>query len=86
MRSVEMFGEYEPGFYLPSISPTPLMMIVGVHDHLTPAQFTLEAYETAREPKELVLLDGGHFSAYIEAFDETSSAATRWFTQHLTRN
>ena len=23
MRSVEMFGEYEPGFYLPSISPTP---------------------------------------------------------------
>jgi uncharacterized protein len=86
MRSVEMFGEYEPGFYLPSISPTPLMMIVGVHDHLTPAHIALEAYETAREPKELVLLDGGHFSAYIEAFDETSSAATRWFTQHLTGN
>ena len=29
LRSVEMFREYEPGTYLPWISPTPLLMVVA---------------------------------------------------------
>ena len=29
LRSVEMFTEYEPGTYLPWISPTPLLMVVA---------------------------------------------------------
>jgi hypothetical protein len=49
LRSVEMFTEYEPGVYLPWISPTPLLMLVAAGDHLvryrglrhgTPAQGT----------------------------------------------
>lgn len=43
----------------------------------------MDAYETAREPKQLLVLDGGHFGAYIETFDESSSAARDWFRQHL---
>ena len=35
LRSVEMFWEYEPGAYLPWISPTPLLMVVAAGDHLT---------------------------------------------------
>src|SRR5580693_9804576 len=35
LRSVEMFTEYEPGTYLPWISPTPLLMCVAENDVLT---------------------------------------------------
>ena len=59
------FG-YEPGAYLGHISPTPLMMIVAVNDHLALSDLAIAAYERAYEPKRLVLLPGGHFDAYVE--------------------
>lgn len=37
LRSVEMFTEYEPVSYVPYISPTPLLMLPAIGDHLTPA-------------------------------------------------
>ncbi|MFT5425189.1 MAG: fermentation-respiration switch protein FrsA (DUF1100 family) [Gammaproteobacteria bacterium] len=83
LRSVEMLHEYEPKVYIPAISPTPLLMIVGRTDHLTMVELALAAYEEALEPKKLVILDGGHFGAYVETFDESSSAASEWFVQHL---
>jgi fermentation-respiration switch protein FrsA (DUF1100 family) len=83
LRSVEMFTEYEPGAYLPWISPTPLLMCVAHEDVLTPSELALEAYERAREPKRLVLLPGGHFDAYVNGFDSSSAAASDWFSQHL---
>ena len=83
LRSVEMFIEYEPGIYISSISPTPLLMLVARDDVLTVSDLAFAAYETAREPKQLVVLDGGHFDAYIDSFDESSSAARDWFEQHL---
>ena len=43
----------------------------------------LAAYERALEPKKLALLGGGHFEAYVEAFDEASGAARDWFVEHL---
>ena len=83
LRSVEMFIEYEPGIYIPSISPTPLMMLIARDDILTVSDLAFAAYETAREPKQLVVLNGGHFDAYIDSFDESSSSAKNWFSQHL---
>ena len=56
LRSVEMFTEYEPGTYLPWISPTPLLMCVAEHDVLTPADLAIAAFaraqraEAARDP------------------------------------
>jgi uncharacterized protein len=75
--------EYEPGAYIERISPTPLLMVVAADDHLTPADLALEAYQRAREPKQLALLPGGHFDAYVEDLDAASGAARDWFLQHL---
>jgi fermentation-respiration switch protein FrsA (DUF1100 family) len=83
LRSVEMFLEYEPGVYVPWISPTPLLMVVAAHDHLTVCDLALEAYERAREPKALELLPGAHFDAYVGDFDRASGAASAWFLRHL---
>jgi hypothetical protein len=83
LRSVEMFTEYEPGTYLPWISPTPLLMCVAENDHLTVKDIAIEGYAAAREPKKLVILPGGHFDAYVDGFDVAAPAAVQWFTEHL---
>jgi len=83
LRSVEMFWEYEPGAYLQYVSPTPLCMIVARGDWLTVCDLAIEAFESAREPKRLVILPGGHFDAYVAGFDGASTAATQWFVEHL---
>ncbi|HET6519959.1 MAG TPA: alpha/beta hydrolase, partial [Geminicoccaceae bacterium] len=83
LRSVEMFTEYEPGAYIRFVSPTPLLMVVALGDHLTVADEALAAYERALEPKKLVTLKGGHFDAYVRDFDAASGAARDWFVEHL---
>jgi fermentation-respiration switch protein FrsA (DUF1100 family) len=86
LRSVEMFLEYEPGTYISHISPTPLLMVVALEDHLTVADQALAAYERALAPKKLVTLRGGHFDAYIKDFSAAANAARDWFVQHLSAN
>ena len=83
LRSVEMFLEYEPGTYLPWISPTPLLMCVAADDVLTVSDLAIDGFERAREPKRLVIMPGGHFDAYVDGFDVSSGAAVDWFVQHL---
>ena len=83
LRSVEMFMDYEPGSYIEYISPTPLLMVVAAQDHLTMADEAIAAYERALAPKQLVLLEGGHFDAYVKSFDAASGAARDWFVEHL---
>jgi fermentation-respiration switch protein FrsA (DUF1100 family) len=83
LRSVEMLTEYEPGTYIERISPTPLLMVIAARDHVTVADEALAAYERAREPKKLMLIDGGHFAVYGDHFDDVADAAADWFTQHL---
>ena len=84
LRSVELFLGYEPGAYIELISPTPLLLVVALGDHLTVADEALAAYERARQPKKLVTLKGGHFDAYVADFDAASGAARDWFVEHLT--
>ncbi len=84
LQSVELFTEYEPGAYTSFISPTPLLMIIADGDHLTVAEEAFAAYERALEPKKLVVLQGGHFDAYLgEAFEASSAASRDWFVEHL---
>ena len=83
LRSMEYARAYEPGSYVAHISPTPLLMIVGLQDHVTCTDLQLDAYSRALEPKKLVLLPGGHFAPYSEAFEESSTAARDWFVRHL---
>ncbi|MEA2229797.1 MAG: uncharacterized protein QOF04_3427 [Solirubrobacteraceae bacterium] len=83
LRSVEMFWEYEPGGHIQWVSPTPLLMVVAEGDHLTVSDLAIEAFESAREPKRLAILEGGHFDAYVAGFDAASTVATQWLVQHL---
>jgi fermentation-respiration switch protein FrsA (DUF1100 family) len=84
LRSVEMFTEYEPGAYLPYISPTPLLMLPALDDRLVPTELAIAGYERAREPKKLQILPGQHFDAYGDGFGVSSGAARDWFLEHLT--
>ena len=83
LRSVELFLAYEPGAYVEVVSPTPLLMVVALGDHLTVADEALAAYERALQPKRLVTLNGGHFDAYVADFATASAAARDWFATHL---
>jgi fermentation-respiration switch protein FrsA (DUF1100 family) len=83
LRSVEMFTEYEPGVYLPWISPTPLLLLVAVGDHLVPSELAIAAFDTAHQPKELIIMPGGHFDAYTVGFEGSSGPARDWFVRHL---
>jgi len=83
LRSVEMFTEYEPRSYLPYISPTPLLMLVAEGDHLVPSGLAITASDRAHQPKELVILPGGHFDAYTKGFQASSGQARDWFSRHL---
>ncbi len=83
LRSIEMFWEYEPGTYLPYVSPTPLLMVVAAGDHLTVSDLSIDAFERARAPKKLEILPGGHFDAYVADFERSSSVARDWFLEHL---
>ena len=84
VRSTRAARMYEPGTWISRVSPTPLLMIVGLGDVITLTDVALGAYERALQPKKLVTIVGGHFDAYLKGFDDSSAAACGWFTEHLT--
>lgn len=83
VRSSRAARMYEPGTWIARVSPTPLLMIVGLRDTVTMTDLELHAYEQALEPKKLVTVDGGHFAAYLDQFPKAGGAARDWFTEHL---
>ena len=83
IRSTRAARMYEPGIWVPRVSPTPLLMVVGLSDTVTPADLALAAYERALEPKKLQLISAGHFDPYLSQFDKASGAAIAWFREHL---
>ena len=86
VRSTRGARMYEPGTWISRVSPTPLLMVVGLRDAITVADLALAAYEQVLQPKKLVTIDGGHFDPYLECFAEASGAATAWFAEHLTKS
>jgi hypothetical protein len=60
-------------------------MIVETAETVIPSDIQLAAYERALQPKDLLLVPGGHFDAYVVHFEESSGAALSWFQQHLER-
>lgn len=73
LRSIEAFRAYNPAQYIENISPCPLLMVIQENDCLTPADLAFKAYARALEPKELLVLRGGHFDAYQGPNFERSS-------------
>lgn len=82
--SHDMMMEFEPGDYVSRISPTPLLMVLADKDTRCLTDLQLDAYNRAREPKQLVLIHGGHYDAYVRQFATASTATCDWFTRHLT--
>ena len=85
VRSTRAARMYEPGQFISRVSPTPLLMIVGLADTVTLTDTGLAAYQRALAPKKLVTIPGGHFDAYKSYFDQTSGAACDWFIEHLAK-
>jgi uncharacterized protein len=83
VRSSRAARMYEPGQWVSRVSPTPLLMIIGLTDTITLADTGLGAYERALQPKKLVTIPGGHFDAYLSHFEQSSAAARDWFVEHL---
>jgi uncharacterized protein len=82
-RSTRAARMYEPGIWVPRVSPTPLLMVVALNDTITVTDLALAAYERALEPKKLVTIRGGHFDPYLGQFPTSSAAAVAWFLEHL---
>ncbi|MEZ5244163.1 MAG: CocE/NonD family hydrolase [Acidimicrobiales bacterium] len=62
----------------------PTLFVVASEDHVAEAAIALAAYERAPEPKELLVIDGHHFTPYAGAPQrEASAAAVAWFGSHL---
>lgn len=74
---------YDPGHWIDQISPTPMLMVVATGDTVAPTDLALAAYERALEPKQLLLVPGGHFDPYLTGFETTSAAAVEFFTRVL---
>ena len=86
MRSTRLARMYEPGVWVPRVSPTPLLMIVASHNVITLTELALASYEQALEPKKLVLIPGGRLrTPYRSEFKISCGAAVGWFRQHLDR-
>jgi fermentation-respiration switch protein FrsA (DUF1100 family) len=84
LETMEAFLGYNPAGLIDIISPTPLLMIVADNDELTPTDLAIEAFQKAREPKELVIIPGGHFGAYMEpGLSHSAPPAVTWFKKHL---
>lgn len=74
---------YEPGTFIERVSPTPLLMITGRQDTVTLTDTALAAYNRALQPKQLLMVPGGHFAPYTTEFARASGAATDFFRGHL---
>lgn len=83
LRSIENAGNYEPIEYIKLISPIPLLFIVANKDTINTTDLALKAYSEALEPKKLVMIEGNHFSPYVEQFDICANAACDWFIKFL---
>lgn len=75
----EIVGPIDPVNWVARISPRPLLMINGKDDQIVPKECTERLFAAAKEPKEIVWLDGGHMpqpDAVLRKVDE-------WLTKHL---
>jgi fermentation-respiration switch protein FrsA (DUF1100 family) len=74
----------DPIDYVARISPRPLFIMHGREDDVVDPHMAEQLYATAREPKELWLIDGvGHYGALDELADEARPRLLRFFRSCL---
>jgi fermentation-respiration switch protein FrsA (DUF1100 family) len=67
------------------ISPTPLLMVIPGSDMTVKTASQLAAFEKAKEPKEILYLEGaGHFDVYSgDYFEQNIAAQIEFLKKHL---
>ena len=69
-------AHHNPRPYIPLIAPTPFLLVIGVNDTVCPTDGQLAAFNEAREPKQLEILQGGHYCA-LEGPDVEKTKVTQ---------
>ena len=73
---------YEPGGYVGRFAPRPLLVVNSRDDDRMPEAAALELFEAAGEPKERVLLPGGHVHPSNTALiDSLTATVSRWLVE-----
>ncbi len=83
LRSFDLLRTYEPMTFVPSITPTPLLMIIAANDTTTPTAWQRETFASGGEPKRLVTLDCRHYDVYMDRLEAAAAAALAWYVEHL---
>jgi uncharacterized protein len=85
LETAEAILEYRPDEMVSRIAPRPILFMVVENDLLVPNEQSLELYERAGEPKELIVLrDINHHDVYSgEPFRTTMNTAAQWFAKHI---
>ncbi|CAG9982953.1 unnamed protein product [Clonostachys byssicola] len=74
----------EPSVYATQLSPKPFFMAVGLADSLIDPKVQLDVFEMAKEPKELLKMDCGHFDVYQGGhFEENISHQIEFLRKNL---
>lgn len=74
---------FDPAVAVPFLH-APVLFAVASHDTVASTDLALDAFARAPEPKELVMIDGHHFTAYSgPALVEAAAAARDFFLRHL---
>ncbi len=83
LKSLEMQLGYEPISYVSNIREIPKLFIIAANDEVVPEHQILDAFDLASEPKNIVYIEGNHFSPYMEGLKEASDEAIKWFKANL---
>lgn len=75
---MEDFNKVKPIALIENISPRPLLIIQGTNDDVVDTQSALALYEQAREPKEILLIEGAGHRLRCEA--QAMDGAINWLT------
>jgi len=85
LESAEAIIEFKPEELVERISPRPLLMVVAADDTRVAPEVSLPAYERAREPKSLTMLEGvEHHEVYeLPARTELLAVVLPWLQEQL---
>ena len=80
-RTQKLLDDIDPKNYAARITPRPMLMINGRNDTIIPPASARALYQSARQPKTLQWLEGGHVLPPIEV----ASTLLTWFDRNLKR-
>ena len=79
-----MDDRYSAKNYIAAISPVPLLIIHGTVDDVVPYSHATRLFAAAREPKQLITIDGGgHIGAMMRADGVYRDALVKFFEDAL---